>query len=272
MKRRLSYLALAAFVFAGTLAQDASAQSQAVLSQLYGRGVHAYYAGQYTDAYNYLSSAIGAGTKDPRAYYFRGIVLSNQGRMGEAEADWNAGAQLEVQYGGSGIGAALSRFQGMSRLKLENIRQTARFQAMATRATRSNQRMNEIGATPAAPSVTQPRATKPRAAAAAPPPAPTADAATNPFADDTAPAMAGGAATVDSVDAMADVNEDPFADDPAPAAAGGTGAAPSNDPFGAPKPAAPAGNDPFGTPPAGGDDPFGAPPAGADDPFGASPF
>lgn len=272
MNRRLSTLAFAAFALAGSLAQEATAQSQAVLAQLYGRGVHAYYAGQYNDAYNLLSSAIGAGTQDPRAYYFRGIVLSKQGRMGEAEADWTEGARIEAERGGSGIGASLSRFQGMNRLKLENIRQTARFQAMATKAMRSNQRMNEIGAAaPPTPSTTAPGPTAPRTATP-PPAAPGADAATNPFADDSAPAMAAGGAKVESVDALADADANPFADDPAPAAAAAGGAdMGGGDPFSSPKPAASGGGDPFGTP-AGGDDPFAAPPGGGGDPFGGSPF
>lgn len=270
MNRRLSTLAFAAFALAGSLAQEATAQSQAVLAQLYGRGVHAYYAGQYSEAYNLLSSAIGAGTQDPRAYYFRGIVLSKQGRMGEAEADWTEGARIEAQRGGGGIGAALARFQGMDRLKLENIRQNARFQAMATKAVRSNQRMNQIGAAaPPVPSSTAPGAATPRVATP-PPAAPGAAAATNPFADDSAPAIAGGSAKVDSMDALADADANPFADDPAPAAAAGGADIGGGDPFSTPKPAAPAGGDPFSTPP-GGDDPFAAPPGG-DDPFSGSPF
>ncbi|WP_200836693.1 tetratricopeptide repeat protein [Roseiconus lacunae] len=265
MSRRLLSLAtLAAVLGSGTamVNQEVFAQNQSVLAEVYGRGVHAYYAGNYSDAFDNLTSAIDGGTRDPRAYYFRGIVSHLQGRPEQAEADWKEGAELEAAYGGGYyVGRSLSRFQGSARLKLEQIRQQARLEAMTKAAKRSNARMNELNAGGRAPAAN-------RAA-----PAPTAPAnpkVDNPFADD----VATGNPEVQNDDVLKDVVGNPFKDEtPAPgpaAAAGAAGAAPAgDDPFGG---SAPAGGDPFGGggSDAGGD-PFGGGAAGGDDPFG-DPF
>lgn len=272
MIRRSYYFApLAALALAGAIlgSNDAAAQNETILAEVYGRGVHAFYAGQYMDANTYLTAAIDGGTRDPRAYYFRGMVASNEGRDAEAEADWTIGAQMEAQAGGGfGIGRSLSRFQGSARLKLESIRQKARLDALLNAAARSDIRMNELGVqpTPAAPAA----GTAPAAAAPAPV-APAAPVADDPFADD-GPAMAGGQPAVEKTDALEGLDGNPFADE-APADAGaaaGMPAADNSNPFGEPAPAD-AGSDPFGSD-AGAADPFGAPPAGGADPFGADPF
>ncbi len=250
-----------------------------ILGEMYGRGVHAYYAGNYIDAESYLTTAIENGIDDPRAYYFRGILENAQGRTAEAETDWAEGAKMEASGTTNvDVGRSLSRFQGSARLKLEEIRRLARLQALTGAPTRSQIRMNEIKAavppaksTVAAPPV--PRSSRP---VAAPPTPPAAD---NPFANDTG--LAAGQPQVEQDDALAGAMNNPFKDDAAaaPAAAGGADvfggadAAAGADPFGAAAPA--AGGDPFGAPaPAAGGDPFGAPAGGGamDDPFADDPF
>ena len=283
MTRRSFHIApLAAIVVAATLSTSPAAHSQnpTVLAEVYGRGVHAYYAGRYNDAFNLFTSAIDNGTRDPRAYYFRGIVASQQGRPSEAEADWAEGAKLEAKYGGgSFVGRSLSRFQGTQRLKLEEIRQQARLEAATESAARSDARMQELGVPASRDPGNQPAA---GAAATPPPPAPAAPAPADPFAEGGS-SMATGEPEVQSPNALEGLDDNPFKDDPLPgggdaADAGGMPAAGGNpfdggapaaggDPFGAPA----SGNDPFGAPPAGGNDPFGAPPAGGNDPFGAPP-
>ncbi|QEF96753.1 Tetratricopeptide repeat protein [Stieleria maiorica] len=271
MIRRSSFLApLAALALVGAMlgSHQASAQNESLLAEIYGRGVHAYYAGQYTEAYDYLTQAIGGGTRDPRAYYFRGIVAHQQGRPEEAEADWQAGAEMEARAGGgAGVGRSLSRFQGSARLKLEQIRQTARIDAMMNAAARSDARMQELGVQPGA--AAAPKAA-PAAMGTAPPPAPAAAVADDPFADD-GPALADGQPKVENNNALEGLDDNPFADDePAGAAAADAGmpAADNSNPFG--EPAAPAAGDPFGGD--AGADPFGAPAGGGDDPFGGDPF
>jgi len=245
--------------------QTATAQD-AILSEIYGRGVHAYYAGQYDQAHQLFSMAINNGIKDPRAYYFRGIVSTQTGRAYEAESDWQQGAQLEASGKSvAPIGRSLSRFQGSGRLKLEQIRQSARLQALMSAANRSDVRMKEIRST-------QPRANATAGAMSIAPP-PTPPAAENPFKDD-GPNMAMGDAKVNADDAL-EGTLDPLADagmadtagmDAAPADGGGvfggaSDAPPAGDPFGGGGGDAPAG-DPFG---GGGEmaDPFG----GGGDPF-----
>lgn len=272
---RRSYLfaPLAAFAIAAALfgTHQASAQNEFVLAEVYGRGVHAYYAGQHAEAFNLFTQAIEGGTRDPRAYYFRGIVSHDQGRPVEAEEDWKLGAEMEARsVGGAPVGASLSRFQGSARLKLEEIRQKARLEAALTAAARSDARMNELGVQPSR----NPAAPAPPVAATTPPPAPSAPAADDPFADD-GPALAGGQPKVEKNNALEGADGNPFADDAplggAPAADGGAmpAAGDNSNPFG--EPAAPAGGDPFGGD--AGADPFGTPAAGGgDDPFGGDPF
>lgn len=269
--------ALALFVGTVVWSQNVSAQNQTLLAEVYGRGVHAYYAGQMTDAYSYLSSAIDGGTKDPRAYYFRGIVLHKQGRTYEAEADWNQGATMEAAAGGAAsVGRSLSRFQGSGRLKLETIRQNARLQAMLSQSARSDIRRAEIGLAPAAPSVTAP-AVGGGFAPSSPAPAPAAPAAaieSNPFGDDSGPALSAGQPKVQSDNAMDGLDDNPFADDPVGGGEMAEGdAAGGGDLFGDSAAAPDGDDDPFGNSasPAGDDsDPFGS--TGADDVFGDAPF
>ena len=57
-----------------------------LLDDLYGRGVHAYFSHEYQDAYSLLSDAIKSGSRDPRAYYFRGLTFARLGRPEEVAA------------------------------------------------------------------------------------------------------------------------------------------------------------------------------------------
>ena len=261
MKKLIQFGAASLFALCATLACQPQCSAQdAILAAIYGRGVHAYYAGRYNDAHRYLSDAINGGSKDPRAYYFRGIVATQLGRGYEAESDWRQGATLEAKMSGNpAIGRSLARFQGSQRLKLEQFRQEARFQALTTSAVRSDARKSELGI-PAAPPQVQPKGKAAAAAAVTPPPTPPAEE--NPFKDDMSRNMAGGDAKVESEDAL---KADPFKDDAM--AGAGDAAAPADaggNPFGG---AADAGADPFGGTGDAGADPFGG--GGGDaDPFG----
>lgn len=270
--------AFVSLVALGVFTDRAEAVQSAVLAEMYGRGVHAYYAGDHVSAMRYLSLAIDNGIEDPRAFYFRGMVAKSSGRAYEAEADWQRGAELEATgRANPTIGRALSRFQGADRLKLEEIRQNARLQALALSAARSQQRLGEIRAAEpnvlrsAGPAPVAPPAAGVPPAAVQPPPAapPAGGAAENPFAND----MAGGDAKVTADDALEDAMTDPFADDAAAGGAAPAAGADSNpfggggsgaDPFGG---GGDAGADPFGGG-GGGADPFGGGDAGGADPFG----
>lgn len=238
--------ALAVATFSLTSVTPASAQNEA-LAQMYGQGVHEYYAGNPAEAREYLSMAINNGSKDPRAYYFRGLVAYGQGSTNEAESDWQQGAKLEAQGNSNPyVGQSLIRFQGSARLKLEEIRQKARLQAMALRAARQNQPDNS----PIRNAVINPQPTPPPPTTVpetAVPPATKTPDTEDPFAGD----MAEGEASVTKDDALEGAMDDPFADEGAPAP-------------GADAPAAESDADPFG----GGDAPASGDAPTTDDPFG----
>ena len=105
---------------------------EAVLGQMYGSGVHAYFSRDYVKAYEYLTSAIEGGSSDPRCFYFRGLTYVRLGREPEAEMDFAKGAKLESRdvdrfYN---VSRSLGRIQGNTRLALEQHRVEARMAAL----------------------------------------------------------------------------------------------------------------------------------------------
>ena len=120
---------------AGAIVLLTGAQAMAqeeVLQELYGSGVHAYFAQDYAQAHEYLTEAIGGGTKDPRSYYFRGLAYIKLGRAEEAKMDFEKGAKLESGNVNRlySVSKSLERIQGKSRLGLERHRATARLAAL----------------------------------------------------------------------------------------------------------------------------------------------
>ncbi|MEX0713532.1 MAG: tetratricopeptide repeat protein [Pirellulales bacterium] len=101
------------------------------LNELYGEGVHAYFAGDHGEAHALLSKAIDSGSQDPRAYYFRGLAHLKLGRDPEARDDFAEGARLEVADADRfyNVSKSLERVQGRNRLLLERYRSDARLLA-----------------------------------------------------------------------------------------------------------------------------------------------
>ena len=181
------------------------------LRQLYGRGVHAYYSGDYINAQKHLDDAIRYGINDPRAYYFRGLTKAHNGNSYDAESDYRMAATLEVRGAGTyDIGHALIRIQGHHRLELEKIRRDVlisfRGQRPAMPDTFSTEPM--LPAEPLLPS-------GPPAGLVPDPIADEPDSEVNPFGGDDA------AAEVDDLEEdpfgvdEADADEDPFGGDEA---------------------------------------------------------
>jgi len=110
------------------VAEIAFCQQDDVLSRIYGTGVHAYFRGDYRQAYKRLTTAIESGNRDPRAYYFRGLAYQKLGRPEQANQDFTRAADLEVRDGNLAdpVSRALMRVQGPTRLKLESYRTEAR--------------------------------------------------------------------------------------------------------------------------------------------------
>jgi hypothetical protein len=117
-------------LFVSLTALPSQAQ-EAILGQLYGNGVHSYFAGDYVKSFDQLTSAITAGSHDPRVYYFRGLAYLKLGRTPEAVQDFQKGADLESKDLGRSYNVArsLERVQGSARQQLEKYRVDARMAA-----------------------------------------------------------------------------------------------------------------------------------------------
>ncbi len=280
MIRSLALATGAALLLSLTASSARLNAQEPVLEEFYGSGVHQYFSGNYGRAIADLDAAINAGSRDPRAYYFRGLAKLRGGYGGEA--DLQRGAALEAsdtdQY--YPVSDSLERIQGSTRQMIERYRSLARANAFALDQKRNAARYQQLkereqhvlrGPAPSAVPATaiEPAAAPPKAVAkpdVPPPPVPEPPAAEDPFAEKVAaPAPAAPAAA-------------PAADMPAASPPAAAEPELADDPFGEPpsadapaaKPAAAPADDPFATPPASPtDDPFGAPPASADDPFGS---
>lgn len=107
-------------------AEPAMTEAEA-LARPFGVGVHAYFSGDSQSAYDDLTQAIEAGTRDPRAWYFRGLAALKLGRLDEAEADFSTAAARETEAAGDwAVARSLERVQGRDRLALERHRIRAR--------------------------------------------------------------------------------------------------------------------------------------------------
>ncbi len=180
-----------------------AAGQDALLSELYGSGVHHYFSGDYQGAITDLTSAIDHGSKDPRAYYFRALSESKLGWQGNAQSDFQVGASLEAAdvRGAFPVAKSLERVQGSSRALIERYRTVARVDAAERRQKRDSTRYEQwqraeqkvlrdpaAEAAPATkPAPPTPPAPKPKVKAPvdAPPVPPPVD---DPFADDEQPA------------------------------------------------------------------------------------
>ena len=127
----LFFVGLAAAVAIGGSATSVRAESALTeveaLARPFGVGVHAYFSGDSQSAYDDLTQAIEAGTRDPRAWYFRGLAALKLGRLDEAEADFSTAAARETESAGDwAVSRSLERVQGRDRLALERHRIRAR--------------------------------------------------------------------------------------------------------------------------------------------------
>jgi hypothetical protein len=242
--------ALAAFLLLAGGSTSLRAQD-VVLNEIYGRGVHRYFANDYQAAIDQLSLAIDNGSKDPRAYYFRGLANAASGNFGGADADWQLGATTESQGAFNGlIGQSLVRIQGPARLRIEQFRTRARLDAATTAAALDDTRYGTGSrAKGVAPPTDRPMSAVAPDLTPAMPPITDSD----PFTDD--PLSGAGDAVVETEDSFGGALDSatPSPIDAPPA--GASEAVPGDSGFGDPAP----GDSPFGNP-AGGDDipnPFG---------------
>ncbi len=248
-------------------AQPSRAQDDAMI-EIYGQGLHRYYAGDYLEAERLLTMVVDSGTQDPRAHFFRGLSQYMQGKTHEAKFDFEAGAMAEARGKRVvNVGYALQRIQGAKRLEIEKSRQAARMAVLVEQS--MARRMREEAAKAAGTPVPSTSAAAPATAPATPQAgasdatdpfggkgalqagqakpdaeksASAPDDSTNPFQDDPNQGAAPPAEAADPFGAPAD----PAATDAVPADAAPAEAAPA-DPFSTPAADAPATENPFGT-------------------------
>lgn len=123
--------AFVAAMLAVAMSTARGADDPLAISASLGLGMHAYHAGDYQRSYDDLSTVIEAASRDPRAYYFRGLAALKLGRTDEAEADFTAGAEREADGRGTWqVSRSLERVQGCDRLALERHRARARLVAL----------------------------------------------------------------------------------------------------------------------------------------------
>ena len=203
----------------------------AATDQIYGSGVHAYFDGNLELANDYLSAAIEAGSRDPRAYYFRGLTHMQQGQAAEAEADFEQGALLEQGNVDRfyDVSRALERVQGRMRMALERHRTAARLAAVKELEQTRYQLYRESGEAVTVEDPVpkpRPRTFTPAEPSVTPTPTPEAPDEPDPFASEAPAASPGSTETIPAGEPAA--LDDPFAPEPdMPASERGT----ARDPF-----------------------------------------
>ena len=119
---RTLILALGGLLVLGTVSVNAQ---ESVVGQHYGEGVHAYFAGDFLKSYESLSAAADAGCRDPRVFYFRGLVQIKLGRSPDGNLDFRKGSELETKD--------INRYYNVARA-LERVLEPGVAEAMGHRA------------------------------------------------------------------------------------------------------------------------------------------
>lgn len=133
-------------VFVSLIGTSVAGQDEGA-AELYGQGVHAYFAGDQDAAIALLSDSIDKYGSDPRAYYFRGLALASKLGLDAGLADLEKGADIEVNQADRpvyDINGALQRVQGTLRLELEKVRAATRKAAIARQRKRDRVRYEEL--------------------------------------------------------------------------------------------------------------------------------
>lgn len=134
MPQRIAFALLTVSSLAMTVRTCVARDAVTLLSDLYGRGVHAYFSAQYDQARQYFDAAIAHGSRDPRCYYFRGLARLQTGQRDAADQDFRKGAMVEYSSEANyDIGRSLERIQGGTRMRLEQIRRDTQLAALVRR-------------------------------------------------------------------------------------------------------------------------------------------
>ena len=117
----------------------------ATLAESYGRGVQAYFNGEYEKSVELLSQAISLKSPDPRCHIFRGLAYAKLDKQEKAAADFKNGSDLEaLDVGGNyPVSKALTRIQGQVRVTIEASRRQAKENLKALQEERRRVRFEE---------------------------------------------------------------------------------------------------------------------------------
>ena len=95
---------------------------------LYGKGVHAFFDGEFHEAADLLAQVENLKSEDPRPYYFLALANRRLGNMEAADKFFKTAARLEVEGRSARdfkISETLRRIQGRERLVVEEYRKEA---------------------------------------------------------------------------------------------------------------------------------------------------
>jgi len=123
-----------------------AARGTTEVNATYGRGVHAYFAGDSQLAEELFTQSIQAGSTDPRVFYFRAMVRLSTGQQAQAEEDMQRGATYEANRPSSrlSVSQALQRVQGPGRIQLERFRRRAQLEQARQRRQKSQRRYERL--------------------------------------------------------------------------------------------------------------------------------
>lgn len=117
-------IVLSSAVLASSIFSDVIAAEPAPADQL-ATAVESWRVGDLNGAQGLLTQIIEAGTRDPRAYYYRALVSEQLGA--DSEQDLRAAAKLEAETTSTRlVNRALENVQGATRAKIEKYRSEAR--------------------------------------------------------------------------------------------------------------------------------------------------
>jgi tetratricopeptide (TPR) repeat protein len=96
-----------------------------IAEQYFGKGLHAYWSGQYGTAEEEFRRALAAYDRDARYHYYLGLAQTQQGKQEAARYQFEQGVRLEAanQPGPVMVNASLERLQGDLRQRLDSYRQ-----------------------------------------------------------------------------------------------------------------------------------------------------
>ena len=138
------FVAAMFFVCTSVSANIFAKQQQAEVN--YGKGVHAFFDGDYQQAIVVFRDIEELGVKDPRAYFFYALSHYRLEENDKAESLFKKAAEFEIserRFRDYNVSDAIKRIQGKERIMIEDYRQKARNDWNAAEKRRSEVKYGE---------------------------------------------------------------------------------------------------------------------------------